>query len=75
MIDIDIRFSNTFRGGDDRGRRGGGSGGGGRPGGRPGGPDERRKRTQANGGSFTNRKQTAPKVDDINDFPSLGVAA
>lgn len=105
VIDIEINFNDTFRGGDDRrgGRGGRGRGGGGRDGfrgdrdrerdgfrgdrdrdrdaggrdrdrDRPVGADDRRKRPPiAPGGG--SRKQTAPKVDDVNDFPSLGVAA
>ena len=78
VIDIEINFNEPFRGGDDRrGGRGGGRGGrgGGFAGSRGGfASEDRRKRPPvAPGGS--SRKQLAPKVDDVNDFPSLGVAA
>lgn len=84
VLDIEINFNEPFRGGDDRrGGRGGGRGGrggggfrgdaGGRGGAGIGGED-RRKRPPVGPGAGS-RKQTAPKVDDVNDFPSLGIAA
>ena len=83
VIDIEINFNETFRGDERRGgvgrpSRGRGGGAVGRDGFRDAGRafagDDRRKRPPLApaGGS---RKQMAPKVDDINDFPSLGVAA
>lgn len=81
VLDIEINFNEPFRGGDDRrggrgGGRGGRGGGGFRGEGRGGGlsGDDRRKRPPVAPGAGS-RKQTAPKVDDVNDFPSLGVAA
>jgi len=73
VIDIDINFKDTFR--DNR--RGGGFGGdrGGFRGNRAGDQRGDRRDFRPSRGGFNRKTQAAPKVEDINDFPSLGVAA
>jgi plasminogen activator inhibitor 1 RNA-binding protein len=87
LLDIDIHFSDARRGGRGRGGgRGGGRGRGGGP--RPTGPsggdrgpqDVQQERTGPPRGPPApkqsmgrgGRQQSAPKVDDEKDFPSLG---
>ncbi|XP_064477051.1 SERPINE1 mRNA-binding protein 1-like isoform X2 [Ornithodoros turicata] len=71
VVDIEINFADARRG------RGGGRGRGMGRGSRPGGPQGDRGRPReppVRGGDSHAPKQSAPKVDDWNDFPSLVTA-